>query len=285
MFWIDISRRPLHPDQTDGDPDLGQEKLDPNSSQLAKDQTSSEDETKEQSKDPAIRNHLGWLAMPWHMMMVIFYCLLLYQNKHLIANNKHILDPHGRIPKLGGRFKFLTHINLWVQLFFFTVQLIADLIPALHKKRFQQFSDIVFTCIVFPLAANIVIMFWSIYAIDRRLIYPEVFDKFVPVYMNHLWHTAILLWALIEIYVVHHHFPRKRVAAAFIFAYAAAYIGWVVYIYVQTDWWCYGFMKHLHPAALAVFFGVATFVSFGLHLLGKSIAHTRWGVTIHIKEL
>ena len=230
-------------------------------------------------------NPLQWLVVPWHLSMVVFYSLLLYHGLNLVNDNLHILDPKGKIPVLGGRFKFLTHINQWVQLAFFSLQLVTDIIPACYRKHFQKVSDVFFTCIAFPLAAMVVIPFWSIYAMDRELIYPEVFDKFIPAYINHFWHTTVLLWVLFEMYLFHHHFPSVATAAACVFAYGSGYTSWVVYIYVQTNWWCYGFMNHLPPAIMAVFFASCLFFSLGMHLVGKRIAHARWGVTTHIKGL
>ncbi len=270
-------RRPIHE---------GQEEVDQQDDQNLQ-------QEEEESKPPVCgddsevttspHNPLEWLVMPWHLVMVVFYSLLIYQGMTLIHDNLHILDPEGKIPSFGGRFKFLTHITHWVQLLFFSVQFLADVIPACYRKRFQKASDVLFTCIAFPLAALVAVTFWSIYAIDRNLIFPEVFDKFVPVYINHLWHTTVLVWVLFEIYLYHHHFPSVATAAACVFVYGSAYICWVVYIYVKTNWWCYGFMNHLPPVFMAIFFSSCLFLSLGLHLLGKRIAHIRWGVTTHME--
>lgn len=228
-------------------------------------------------------NPLQWLVLPWHLVMAVFYALLLYYGTSLVNENMHILDPAKKIPRFGGRFKFLTHINQWVQLGFFIIQFVADIIPGCHRKSLQKVSDFIFTCMVFPLAAVVVIPFWSIYAIDRELIYPSVYDIFVPTYMNHLWHTTVLLWVMFEIYVFHHHFTSKKTAAACVLVYGTGYITWVLYIYYKTNWWVYGFMNHLSPPFMGAFFIICMLFCFGAHVVGKFLAHARWGVTTYIE--
>ena len=230
-------------------------------------------------------NPLSWLALPWHLAMVVFYCLLLRESTIVMSTDgfREALNSRGKVPEVGGRFKFLTHINVSLQFGFFAVQLLADLSPGPFKKVLQRLTDLVFTTMVLPLAIFIPVSFWGLYAIDRNLIYPEVFDKVVPPYINHFLHTAILLWALCEVYLVHHHFPSTRWAAVVIFTYSLAYCSWVVYLYVTTNWWCYSVMHRIGSLyAMVPFFACSIFLCFGLHLLGRWVAGVRWGRTTHL---
>lgn len=227
---------------------------------------------------PSTANYMEWLGIPWHLVMVVFYSLLIYHGFNLMRENAHILDPEGKIPSFGGRFKYLTHINQWVQLIFFSAQLLTDLVPkSKFKSTLQKFSDLIFTTIAFPMAAVVVVTFWGIYAVDRSLVFPEVFDLFVPLYLNHLWHTTVILWVLCEIYFVHHCFPTTGTAAASVFVYGSAYIAWLVYIFASTGWWAYPFLKVLPIYGMALFFGSSLFLTLGLHLMGKWISYVCWG--------
>lgn len=229
-------------------------------------------------------NPLSWLGLPWHLAMVAFYCLLLRHSSNLMDNDEFRLtvDPEGKVPRMAGRFKFLSHINCWVQLGFFSIQLLADLSPGPFKTRLQRLSHLIFTTVALPMATLVTFIFWGLYAVDRKLIYPEVYDKVVPSYMNHFWHTTILVWVLCEVYLVHHHFPSTAWAAASVFVYGSAYNMWLVYIYVMTGWWVYPFMKHLPPYGMALFLSSAMFLGLGLYLLGKWVARLRWGTTTHL---
>jgi hypothetical protein len=230
-------------------------------------------------------NPLSWLVLPWHLAMVVFYCLLLRQSSIVMNKEEYMsaLDPTGKMPEFGGRFKFLTHINACLQLGFFTMQLVADLSPGPFRKKLQKLADVIFTTMAFPLATFVTLNFWGLYALDRNLIYPEVFDKVVPQYMNHFMHTTVFLWVLCEMYLYHHHFPSTALAAATIFVYSLAYCSWIVYLYVASGWWCYRFMRHLPSYAMVVFFACSIFLCLGLHLLGKLVARIRWGKTTYLE--
>ena len=228
---------------------------------------------------------MDFLALPWHASMVLFYSLLLYHGIRVRHSNQHILDPTGKIPQVGGLFKYLTHINQWFQLFFFSFQLLTDLTPCQYKAKLQKISSFMFTVIAFPCSALVCSIFWGIYAVDRKYIYPEVFDKFVPGYLNHFWHTTILLWVLCEIYLVRHEFPTTPKAGVAIFLGSSLYIAWLFYIFVTTGWWVYPILKVLPPAMLSIFLAACIFCLLGLHLLGKLISNIRWGEVASVKEV
>lgn len=277
-------RRPLHPEEEDPDAhhQSRREEYESELSEIHEEEegVSSSDEKLKHEEEPA--NPLGYVAIPWHLVMVVFYSLLIYHGTNLLHGTRKVYDPKGEIPALGGRFKFLTHLCHWVQLIFFTIQLLADVTPGSARKSLQKFANFIFTTVAFPLAAFVTLIFWSIYAIDRNLVYPEILDTVVPVYINHLWHTTILLWVIFEIYLFHHHFPSTGIAAVSVLVYGAMYISWVVYIFVMTDWWCYPIMKVLPPYAMALFFGFCLFLNLGFFLVGKWLAYVRWGVITYL---
>ena len=223
-------------------------------------------------------NPIAWFAPIFHLAMVVFYTLLLYYGITVMNEGIKIIDPTGRIPAYGGRFKFLTHINQWVQLFYFSVQFVTDILPKSSFKRIAtKYVDIIFTTIAFPLAWFIVFTFWGIYAYDRQLVYPEAFDKVVPQWLNHFWHTTVGVFVLFEILLVFHRFPRSGLAASFCFIYNVAYIAWIGWIYGQTKFWVYPIIAVLPPPLLVLFFASCMFFSFGIFFAGKYISSLRWG--------
>ena len=270
-----MRRRPLHAQQAREEADSGERES--NGGAV-------EEKTKTQYQTTEPYNPIAWLAVVFHLAMVVFYSLLLYHGRNIIHDNVHILDPTGKIPSYGGRFKYLTHINQWVQLAFFALQFITDLLPkSSTKNKFQNVSDLFFTSLAVPLSLVVTLVFWGLYAVDRKLIYPEVFDKFVPPYLNHFWHTTIALWILFEIILVVHRFPSIALAASFVFVYSTAYISWVVWVFVKTGWWIYPVLKVLPPHMMALFFASNIFLSLGLHLVGKGISYLRWGSVWYIE--
>ena len=228
------------------------------------------------SDEPA--NPIAWLAPLFHLSMVVFYALLFYYGNLVMSENIKIIDPTGRIPSFGGRFKFLTHINQWVQLFYFSIQFVTDVVPKSPFRRVAtKCSDIFFSTIAFPLAWFVVLTFWAIYAYDRQLVYPEAFDKAVPQWLNHFWHTTVGVFVLFEMLLVFHRYPRNGLAASIVFVYDIIYIAWIGLIYGQTKFWVYPIIAVLPPPFLLLFFASSIFFTFGLFVAGKFISSLRWG--------
>ena len=249
------------------------------------------DMSKEQQKDSqngTVRSSTAgpshptaFLPMSWHAAMVFFYLWLFYHAGRTLSVANIAIIKGLNITTFGGPFKYLTHINQWLQLLFFSLQLVADLSPCRWKKNIQRASSFIFTTLVFPTAAEIAIVFWIIYTIDRNLIFPELFDEFLPWYMNHFWHTTIILWVMCEVYLVNHKFPGALVAGITMLTFNSIYIVWLFYIYAVTGHWVYPFLGYLSPLEQAVFFVSNMFLAFGLHLAGKKLSYLCWG---RIKE-
>ncbi len=229
-------------------------------------------------------NDLELLAVFYHFAMTLFYALLLYYGNKLMSDNLHVLDPKGIMPSYGGRFKFLTHINQWFQLCFFGVQFLTDLLAnSIAKRILQKVCDVFFTTVAAPTSFFVAVTFWSIYAYDRSLVYPERFDLFVPAYMNHFWHTTIAAWVLFETIICFHHYPSTGTAACINFAVNAGYLSWIVWIFVKTGFWVYPILKVLPLPFLTLFCGGSMFFSLVLYLVGKLVADLRWGKTVYIE--
>ncbi len=213
----------------------------------------------------------------WHLTMAGFYSALLFAGMKMSMGHERILSRDGKIPAIGGPFKYMTHINLWVQLLFFGFQMLADNCSLINGNM-QKVSSFLFTTVAFPMSAVVVITFWPIYSIDRNLVFPEYYDIVYPWYMNHFWHTTVLLWVLVEICLFNHQFPNNLAAGVSMLTSSSLYICWVVYINVTTGHWVYSFLEHLSPLQVAIFFICTIFISFGLYLVGKLVSCLRWGV-------
>lgn len=275
-----LKRRPLHSGQKPSREDAG---VSNGHRDLKQDKGTSEtDYAKPVNVTP--QNELELLAVLYHFAMTVFYALLLYHGTKLVNENLHILNPDGAIPSYGGRFKFLTHINQWFQLFFFGLQFFTDLlhVDSSTRRSLQKLCDVFFTTVAAPTSFFIVLTFWSIWAHDRNLVYPERFDLVVPQYMNHFWHTTIAVWVVFESLLCFHRYPSIGVAACINFVINAAYLSWIVWVFLQTDFWVYPILKVLPLHYMAVFCGGCMFLSLILYFVGKAIAHLRWGKTLYI---
>ena len=284
-----LARRRLHKieDDTDGDRQLEAangttsktEQQQPDEGSIIESKEAAVDQSTPTDDEP--RNALAWLAPVFHLTMTVFYTLLLYYGITLLQGDAlKLIDPKGKIPAYGGRFKFLTHINQWVQLFVFAFLFITDMIPrSSFKKTMTKLSDIAFTAVAFPLSWFIVITFWGIYAYDRRLVYPISFDKVVPSWLNHFWHTTIGVFVFFEVMLVYHRFPKSGMAACLSLVVNAAYLSWIGWVYGQTKFWVYPIMAVLPIPFLVLFIAGCMLFSFCLFFFGRHVSALRWGPT------
>ncbi len=222
------------------------------------------------------------LSVLYHFVMTVFYTLLVYHSTTLVTKGMPILDPDRNIPSTGGYFKFLTHTNQWLQLFFFSFQFFTDVLRIQRSKmwyKFQKLCDIFFTTIAVPTSLFVAATFWSIYAYDRNLVYPEVFDLFVPGSTNHFWHTTVVLWVVFESILCFHCYPYIEVAVSINFTFNAAYMCWAISIFIDSGYWVYPILYVLPLHYQILFCFGCIFFSLPLYFIGQAFARFRWGKT------
>ncbi|CAD6999498.1 unnamed protein product [Ceratitis capitata] len=79
----------------------------------------------------------------------------------------------------GGKFKYLTFLNAIIQTVYYVISLINDFVGTneVAPKRLptiRKVKDYIMASLAFPVALNVGITFWSLYAIDRELVLPRV---------------------------------------------------------------------------------------------------------------
>lgn len=104
------------------------------------------------------------------------------------------------VKKPFGKLKYLTYWNLvriqrhsgcnlflWftLQLLQFTYFSLVTLATVSKSKVATKLIDFLFFALAFPMALIVSSSFWSIYAIDRELIFPVVLEKYYPTWLNH----------------------------------------------------------------------------------------------------
>ena len=206
----------------------------------------------------------------FHFLTAVYKAALLYNVRSVAKESRSVYDPAKEIPDYGGLFKYLTHINLWAMLAFFTLQFITDILPrSSFKSKVKAHLSFAFTTILFPMALYVSVSFWAVYAYDENLIYKEVSKL-----LNHLSHTVIVVWVVAEAVLCRHEFPSLSVAAGPIATFCFLYISWVEWVHAHTGFWVYPVFKALpqNRFYFLLFYGFSIFVCFGLFLIGKAIS-------------
>lgn len=84
----------------------------------------------------------------------------------------------------GRRAKFLTYNNVVIQIVFFslsTLSALQNLITRDANSSLRKFTNFLYTSFAFPIGVIVSVLFWSLYYIDRDLVFPDILDSIMPV--------------------------------------------------------------------------------------------------------
>uniref|UniRef100_A0AAY4DZ11 Androgen dependent TFPI regulating protein n=1 Tax=Denticeps clupeoides TaxID=299321 RepID=A0AAY4DZ11_9TELE len=210
----------------------------------------------------------------FHITAFIWYAFIM---QCLYIKEGESLPPG--IFEYGGPWKYLTFLNLLVQVTFFGLAAVADLQPSgkYLENSLRQSTDFLFSVFAFPMGMLVVLFFWSIFAYDRQLVYPEAMDTFFPPWMNHAMHTLVLPILLGEVLLQPHVYPKTRNGIALLGIAGMAYFTWVMWVYLNVGMWVYPLLGLFSNSGLIGFFLFTLFVSVLLFLLGKGLNLCIWG--------
>ncbi|XP_054448054.1 androgen-dependent TFPI-regulating protein [Pteronotus mesoamericanus] len=181
----------------------------------------------------------------------------------------------------GGRWKYLTFLNVLLQIIFYGVTCLEDVLKRMKGKKdikfITAFRDLLFTVLAFPVSTCVFLLFWILFLYDRELIYPKFLDGLFPMWLNHTMHTFIFPFALAEIFLSPHSYLPKKKGLSLLAAVSLAYISSVLWIYLKTGTWVYPMFAKLSPVSLAAFFSVSCICGASVYLLGEKLNHWKWG--------
>ncbi len=148
----------------------------------------------------------------------------------------------------GGQWKYLTYINMWIQLVYFSLCIVNNLFGSQATAKnsasgLQRARDFVFATVAFPIGQFVGLMFWTLYAIDRDLVFPVILDKFFPPYVNHLMHTTVIPLGLVEMAIMYHIYPPRKCGIATSMMFCFAYLAWIMVVAVYGGIWVYPILK------------------------------------------
>ena len=116
-------------------------------------------------------------------------------------------------------------------------------------------------CIVFSI-------FWTIWAIDRELIFPRALDPYYPHWMNMNEHFWILPVALFNLLTIERPQFSKKSSSCLFLVYSFFYGGLLIHIKQHTGKWVYPFFNVLKFSHIVAFFPIVFLIAGGFHNLG-----------------
>ncbi|XP_013856020.1 androgen-dependent TFPI-regulating protein [Austrofundulus limnaeus] len=212
------------------------------------------------------------LRTVYHVAGFSWYALVV---KYLAAKDGDQL-PTG-IFVYGGPWKYLTFLNLLLQMTFFGLAAVTDLQQEKTGSALLKWKDLLFSVFAFPVGMFVVLLFWTIYAIDRELVYPAALDSFFPPWINHAMHTFVFPVLLGELLLQPHAYPKTKLSAlAALGLVGLAYLSWIIWVYASVGIWVYPLLGYFSAAGLMGFFLFNMSVVTLLYLLGQELDGRLW---------
>jgi len=218
---------------------------------------------------------LKWICRGFHVVIFILYVFTLIYDTQLLVRL-----PHQR--SYGGRFKFLTFWNLLLQLVYFGLSVVNDIygtnsLSGQKRSKLQTFRDRFASCIVFPVGLFVVLTFWGIYAVDRELVFPKVLDDIIPQWLNHVWHTTVLLFLMIEKYLVYHQYPSRTTGLFICVSFGLVYQIWIFWVAYASGIWVYPILAVLGWPMRVLFLSVCWLFLAATYCVGEWTTDKLWG--------
>ena len=176
--------------------------------------------------------------------------------------------------KFGGVLKYLTFLNMVLQFVFFTVALLANFTG--KRSRLVRVRDVMFASAAFPIGMFVGLVFWGLWAIDRELIFPVAMDAYFPSWLNHLMHTTVLPLQVMELFLVRHTYPSRKVGGAITAALTLAYLLWINVIAYYGGFWVYPVFKVLTLGQRGGVMALLSGVGGLLYLAGEAANMVVW---------
>ena len=208
---------------------------------------------------------------------------------HLIATITYAVSVYAclnnglpqELGQLLGHWKFLTFWNLNVQLVTFAIALVVDVIGR-NDSRGQRTSiakvlDLLFNALALPITAYVSISFWSIYTVDRDLIFPAWIEQYIPLWLNHCIHTVILPVVLLENYLVDHRRSHQKHGLKATMLFVGLYTVLILYLGIAKDYWVYPVLRVMNWPIRVLFISCSLATSALFYGMGGLLYKLAWG--------
>lgn len=185
----------------------------------------------------------------------------------------------------GGKFKYLTYLDALIQTAYFILALLNDVFgtnepsPS-YKPAIRRVKDTVFSALAFPLAVFVAVTFWGIYAVDRELILPRNIDPVFPLWLNHVMHTNILVFILIELLTSFRMYPSRKLGLSILTFFMLSYLLWIHIIYFKTGSWVYPVLNVLNWPLRVFFYVFCLGLTYFAYNVGEKVNKIVWSTEV-----
>ncbi|XP_058818042.1 androgen-induced gene 1 protein-like isoform X3 [Topomyia yanbarensis] len=239
---------------------------------------------------------MSLIRTTYHGLAALHYLCSIYYDVCVIGEYpKEVREIFGGTPTnekyqlpLKGREVFLTYWNVILQAAYFTICLINDFIgtnEVAPRKTplIRKLKDYTLAAFAFPVALNVGVTFWTLMAIDRELVFPKALDAVFPGWLNHVMHTNIVIFMILEICTSFRQYPSRKNGLTGLGLFMACYLVWLHVIRHFGGIWVYPVLDVLNLPQRVIFFVVSLGFSVALYLFGEFFNNLIW--TKELKQL
>ncbi|XP_003707710.2 androgen-induced gene 1 protein isoform X1 [Megachile rotundata] len=219
------------------------------------------------------------LRVGFHVIFCLQYAFAVYYDYTHVVIPSDIARTHNAF---GGKFKFLTFWDAIIQTVFFLICIINDCFgtnAASPKKPpfIRRLKDRIHAVLAFPTAMFVATIFWSLYAVDRELVFPKVLDPYFPWWLNHLMHTMIMVSIIIETIITPRNYPKRLKGSLANVAFMLIYFVWMLIIYAKSGIWVYPIFHVLTLPTRCLFVATMLIYNIILYIFGETMDNFFWG--------
>lgn len=156
-----------------------------------------------------------------------------------------------------------------MQVVYYAIALVNDFVRSPNTITLR---DYVLASLALPLALKTSLLYWSLRAIDRELVFPKSLDAFYPQWLDLMFHANISIFILVEaIFISNIKYPSRKSGIAGLMIFLLGYLIWLHVIKFNTGKWVYGILDSLDLSFRILFFLGSGLITIGLYFIGESI--------------
>lgn len=133
-----------------------------------------------------------------------------------------------------------------------------------------------FASFAFPLGFDVAVLFWSLYAMDRRTVFPVEVDAFFPTWLNHVLHTNVAIFTTVEMIILHREYPSKKEGICGLMTFMFSYLAWMFVTRIFAGKFPYPIIDALNLPGKTGFFAFTMTFPILMYCLGEFLNKQIW---------
>merc|ERR1712071_650947 len=116
--------------------------------------------------------------------------------------------------QFGGRYKFLTYLDMNLQAIYFTFAAVNSLVKLILTNPSKNcplnlFCNKLFVSLAFPFGVFVSFTFWGLYFIEPELVWSKLLESVVPNWHNQIMHTLPIVAVLLDCFFHRHTYNKS----------------------------------------------------------------------------